>query len=325
MQIQLQGFVDPNSGETDAALADARAMAVKKALVRFGANEEQIKIVAGAVLPWKIVRSTGQDWEWILEERRYVKITAGPEYSPVLLRPMRYKDIKVDKNDVRFSSDISSVLPLYQGTLFLKADSAQDEHILLFTKGPYNVANITWQPDTAKPEQWLNRALTYYLSITDSLGRQFRTRESELFLTERSTVKRQILSVPLQFGKTDPMADFYWEEIFNYAKKIMSDPDMHLRFEGHACAIGPAKVNERLSKIRAQRFDAEFKRFLAAKQDEFSKDIAGRIEAPVGLGESKPLTVDLSDGPVVLGENESSIGRKLNRRIELVFYKNGEK
>ena len=172
---------------------------------------------------------------------------------------------------------------------------------------------------------WLNKETHYYLSITDSLGRQFRTKDKRMTLTEKSRVKRQILSIPLQFGKTDPMAEFYWEELFKYAKETMADTSMHLRFEGHACAIGSSEINQVLSQERANHFDAEFKEFLKSKNENLSSSMLKRIDHAIGLGESKPLTLELSTGTILLGDNASSIGRKLNRRIELVFYKNGTK
>ncbi|MBN1479770.1 PorV/PorQ family protein [candidate division KSB1 bacterium] len=324
MHIQLQGFADPNSDQATDSLANARAAAVTKTLIAFGVNEAQIDILPGSILPLKRMRSNEQDSEWLLEERRYVKITTNRENSHVLLRPLRHKDVQVEESDIRFTSDISSPAPLYQGSVHFSSDSAKDFCELVFTED-HKVPEVSWRPNLKTPQQWLNKKIQYYLSLTDSLGRQFRSATQELMLAEDAKVKRQILSVPLQFGKTDPLADFYWQELFEYAKETMVDSSIHLRFEGHACAIGSAEVNKRLSQARAQRFDREFKQFLRAKDESFSESIIQRIEAPVGLGESEPLSMQLTNGATVIGDNSTSLGRKLNRRIELVFYKNGIK
>lgn len=321
MSIQLQGFADPNSGEEDAALADNRSVAVKNALKNLGVKDNQVDIVPGQVLPRKIMHSDEHDAAWILEERRYVRITTAAEFSQVLMRPMRHKDVKVKTSDVKFVSDITSALPLYQGTLFFESDAAQEQSELLFTNSPYHVPAVSWQPDFNKPQDWLNKPTSYSVSVTDSLGREFKTLPQHFTMTGHATTQRQILSIPLQFGSTDAMADYYWDEIYDYAKETMADSAVRLRFEGHACAIGPEDVNQKLSTERAQHFDFEFKQFLAAKPENFATNVLNRIDQAVGRGESQPLSMQLDNGDTLIGDNNSSIGRKLNRRIELVFYK----
>ena len=325
MSIQLEGFVDPNSEERRLELANERSEAVKKTLVDLGALETQINIRAGEILPHKYMHSDEQDAQWLLEERRFVKITTARENSAILLRPMRHKDLHVQESNVHFNSNVTSPVPLYKGALFLESDSGKAEQEIIFSENPESIPDVKWQPDFEIPEHWLNKQVLYSVAVTDSLGREFTSPLQQMMLTGSAKVKRQILSIPLQFGKTDPMAEYYWEEIFAYAKETMADSSMQLRFEGHACAIGPEAVNQRLSTERAQRFDREFRQFLKTKKEPFSESMLSRIEDAVGLGESHPLTFELKDGPVLLGDNSSSIGRKLNRRIELVFYKNGVK
>ncbi|MBN1466749.1 PorV/PorQ family protein [candidate division KSB1 bacterium] len=321
--IQLQGYVDPNSDDNRViGLADARSEAVKNALLQLGVDASQIQIKPGQILPFKTMRSDEQDSKWILEERRYVRISAAAD-SPLLLRPMRHQEVKIEQGNVLFISDIASATPLLRGSLCFESDSVKDQHELSFAENAARVPDVSWRPGASDPTPWFNKVTSYHLSVTDSLGRQFRTEKGQLTMTRDDRTKRQILSVPLQFGKTDPMAEFYWQEIFDYAKQVLADTSMRLRFEGHACAIGSVEVNERLSKERASRFDAEFKNYLASLQNDPSASIASRIEGAIGHGESKPLILALSSGDVLLGDNNTAMGRKMNRRIELVFHKNG--
>ncbi|MBN1560946.1 PorV/PorQ family protein [candidate division KSB1 bacterium] len=325
MHLSLQGYVDPNSDDSRViGLADARSEAVKKALLQLGVDASQIQIKPGQIMPFKTMRSGEQDSRWILEERRCVRISAAAD-SPVLLRPMRQQEVTIEHGSVHFMSDIASAMPLQRGALYFESNSAKDRHELSFGENAVRVTDVNWQPAVTDPTLWLNQVISYYLSVTDSLGRQFRTDNRQLTMTREERKKRQILSVPLQFGKTDPMAEFYWQEIFKYAKEVMADTSVRLRFEGHACAIGSADVNQKLSEERAHRFDAEFRKYLLSQKDDSAESIARRLDRAIGYGESKPLTLQLDKGELLLGDNNSAVGRKMNRRIELVFYKNGRK
>jgi hypothetical protein len=45
------------------------------------------------------------------------------------------------------------------------------------------------------------------------------------------------------------------------------------------------------------------------------------MDAALGYGEDRPLEIKrLSGESILLGNNQRSIGRKLNRRIEITFY-----
>ncbi|MGH7456993.1 MAG: CARDB domain-containing protein, partial [bacterium] len=65
LQVSLQGFVDPNSGERETALADARATAVRDSLLSLGVNPEQITLVPGEVLPIRRTPANPDDARWV--------------------------------------------------------------------------------------------------------------------------------------------------------------------------------------------------------------------------------------------------------------------
>jgi outer membrane protein OmpA-like peptidoglycan-associated protein len=96
---------------------------------------------------------------------------------------------------------------------------------------------------------------------------------------------------------------------------------MRVRFEGHACVIGPTEINRRLSRQRARRFsDAFLARLREAYPDEYEQ-VRRRVEDPVGFGESEPLTIRIKgEGKVLLGDNSHPAGRYLNRRIMVLLY-----
>jgi OOP family OmpA-OmpF porin len=78
---------------------------------------------------------------------------------------------------------------------------------------------------------------------------------------------------------------------------LNEQPDLRLVIEGHTDAVGAEAYNETLSQRRAQ----SVVRWLTDRGID-----ADRLKA-VGYGESRPVST-----------NESSQGRALNRRVELV-------
>ena len=56
------------------------------------------------------------------------------------------------------------------------------------------------------------------------------------------------------------------------------------------------------------------------------KKILQRLTSVKGLGDTTPLGIDhLKGDTVIKGDNETPLGRKLNRRIEVEFYYPEEK
>ena len=97
---------------------------------------------------------------------------------------------------------------------------------------------------------------------------------------------------------------------------------MRLRFIGHACAIGPEAFNLGLSERRAITFKKKFLQFVKATHPDAFRRIFLRLDESIGYGETRPLQVkhtfcDLD----VQHTNHSPYERKLNRRIEIGFYR----
>ena len=106
------------------------------------------------------------------------------------------------------------------------------------------------------------------------------------------------------------------------AKDMIENPDMLLRFEGHACAIGSTSVNERLSKQRAESFTQAFLSRVLKTYPNYYADIKKRVAPPIGFGEREPFKVRLRGGAeITLGDNQTPTGRYLNRRIAVLLYR----
>jgi outer membrane protein OmpA-like peptidoglycan-associated protein len=88
------------------------------------------------------------------------------------------------------------------------------------------------------------------------------------------------------------------------AQAIALFPRAGIVIEGHTDSAGDAETNKRLSEARAQAVQSRLMTELALP--------AGRLQA-LGHGESRPLA-----------SNDSSIGRKQNRRIDIVIRAAGD-
>jgi flagellar motor protein MotB len=125
-----------------------------------------------------------------------------------------------------------------------------------------------------------------------------------------------------KFAKTEPIYQFYWERLMSIGSELVQNPSMRVRFEGHACKIGSDAVNDRLSLARAQAFTQAFKERLRRTYPNGYREIWSRIDDPVGFGEKIPLVLRTKkQGDILLGDNDSPIGRYRNRRIMVMLYK----
>jgi len=66
--------------------------------------------------------------------------------------------------------------------------------------------------------------------------------------------------------------------------------------------------------------------YVKNNHSEYFDEILKRLETVEGFGESKPLSVDRLNGKrILIGDNNMPLGRKLNRRIEVVFSLSGSR
>jgi outer membrane protein OmpA-like peptidoglycan-associated protein len=125
-----------------------------------------------------------------------------------------------------------------------------------------------------------------------------------------------------KFAEVEPIYQFYWDRLMDLGEELIQNPDMRIRFEGHACAIGSDEVNRSLSQGRAHAFTEAFKDRVRRGFPEAYRDVWQRIDTPVGYGENVPLLIRArGQGDLLLGNNESPVGRYLNRRIMVLLYK----
>ncbi|MGH7495567.1 MAG: PorV/PorQ family protein [bacterium] len=321
VRISLQGFADPNSDEHEATLAEARAAAVRDTLLQLGVLAEQMKLLPGQVLPGRRTPADPDDARWVMQERRHVKIAAEIASEAVVFDLVSFDDIEPLPQPVIFHAGIKSAVPVQAGVLQLHAEGLSDQ-VLVNAVGNVLLNNFIWQHDRAgKEDLWKEKSVTYALTLTDSLGRVFRTRPRLTYLAAKTQLRAHRVAWPIKFNATVPLYDFYWLKMFEHVKFMLTEPAMRMRLSGHACAIGPEAINLRLSQ---QRADAFRKGFLQHAQERFPDTYATILQRLVevkGFGETKPLGIDRLKGDAVIkGDNQTPLGRKLNRRIEVEFY-----
>jgi outer membrane protein OmpA-like peptidoglycan-associated protein len=321
VRISLQGFADPNSNENEVALAEARAAAVRDSLLQLGVLAEQMSLLPGQVLPGRRTPANADDARWVMQERRHVKIAAETASEAVVFDLVAFDDIEPLPQPVTFHAAIRSPVTVQASALHLHADDLNDQ-IILSPGGNEVQGNLVWQHDRAGQEGlWKEKNLTYELTLTDSLSRVFRTRPRQAYLAAKTVLRAQRVAWPIKFNATVPLYDFYWQKMFEHVKFMLTEPTMRMRLSGHACAIGPDAVNMRLSQQRAEAFRQGFLRHAQETFPDTYEKILQRLVSVKGFGEGKPLGIDHLKGDVTIkGDNETPLGRKLNRRIEVEFY-----
>ncbi len=324
LKISLQGFADPNSGETTVALAEARAAAVRDSLLALGVNGEQVVLRPGEVLPPRRMPAQPDDARWVAEERRYVKISADSTSEPIVFQLVSYDDVEEESRPVIFHSAIATAVPA-NAALLQTAAAGLHEQLEVSPASPRGLQQeIVWQPRAAGSGTLgalAGHQLTHTLMLVDTLGRTFYTPPRQAQLALRSQVREQRVAWPIRFNGTAPLYDFYWAKLQPHIEQLLTHEHMRMRFSGHACAIGPEAVNLRLSQQRAEAFHQTFLRIIRQRYPQDYEKIAARLDRAVGRGETRPMGVEhLSGKTIIIGNNESPLGRKLNRRLEMEFY-----
>ena len=324
-KISLQGVIDPNTGENDLELAQMRSREVKKALIEEGATEEQIQILRGQKLTRRQAPSKAEDATWIFDERRYVKIRSDIQSQRLLFDPVSHADKEYAPLPTTFYVDISSPVQIKTSQMTYKnmKRSIKSENPMPVNEKTL-FGSIGWQMPFNERDSisiWVNKNIDYSLSIVDTLGRTFKTRPQQLYLRSHMDAHEQRLAWPLKFAKAEPIYDFYWQKLYEFINSMLQDKSLHLKFVGHACAIGSASYNQKLSEQRATAFKDRFLSYVRSNHPHAAQNIINRLDKSVGMGEKTPLFAK-HDFCNLNHEctNDTPLERKMNRRIEIVFY-----
>lgn len=325
VKIFLQGTIDPNSGETNLQLARDRANAVRDTLLNLGVQLQQIEILADLALPTRTMPKDPEDARWVLEERRRVDITTDAPNEEILFQPLQ--TTYVEKTDVplQFDAAIQGAIAFTDGNIAL-ALAAVSEKLNLSREldGNNLIETVEWafmQADQPARESWLEHQVDYRLQLSDSLNRQFAVQPKFTFMTAKSVGSERRYYILANFARSTAFYNFYWSNLMKTIPAMIGQPNFDIHFMGHGCATGPEKINDALSKKRAADFMNMFTTDLKNSYPNLAPQISAIINPPEGFGEYEPLSFKTEAGKLVLlGDNQSPLGRQLNRRVMIFFH-----
>jgi outer membrane protein OmpA-like peptidoglycan-associated protein len=355
LRIILQGFVDSTNLESDIGLASERAKAVKDLLLTQKVDSNQIKIErpinpSKRMIKLKDIHSS-EDSNYIHQENRRVELSASDEQT--LWKLFKPKTITV--NETINLQDTTLDTPMFRSNIVVSAPTIIDWYLVIID--PIDKKTVTrlknfdmeynnsikgnsliWR--TLENSTKFNRTFNCYLVIIDSTENEkriFRTPQESIFLKEKETVKMDQIFSLLKFDSTETIFKFYKDQrivsiINSMAELIDTVPtmksDFMIRFEGHADVIGPAERNQVLSKQRAEETQQHFLDFInnklsAKPYNPIYQKLRDAIENAqiVSYSNKQPLYLDISGkGHILIGDNNTPIGRNLNRRVVIQFY-----
>jgi len=321
--ISLQGTINPESDSGDGNLAFQRAMAVKASFSKLGVDASRIKIK-----PVKIERygrrlpRNQDDARWVLEDRRYVEITTDKKWEKQLFEPLVKTYISKQDSALLFNSNIIGFVPLLKGSIKLQSGELRDS-LSIQNELTINSLNkkIAWQLDSNSHHEWLQKRAEYSLTLTDTLSREFLVRPKETFLNMEISGNIRRYYILANFNKTTPYYSFYYPDLVKIIPSLLKNPKTRVHFHGHGCATGTEWINNKLSKQRADTLQLNFLKYLSKIDTNLYNDVNERLDTPCGFGEYLPLQIIDNEGKVAtLGNNNTPLGRILNRRIIVYFY-----
>jgi outer membrane protein OmpA-like peptidoglycan-associated protein len=151
-------------------------------------------------------------------------------------------------------------------------------------------------------------ALSEKMAALEQVKKQFSEVQKMFYPTEAMVFRDEVnvflrlVGLNFDIGKSD-VAPEYYSLLLKVQKAITLFPDCNITIEGHTDSQGGDETNLRLSQERADAV----KYYLIVN----SNIEANRINA-IGFGENKPIA-----------NNETSDGRKKNRRIDVVIHPTG--
>ncbi|MBN2105572.1 PorV/PorQ family protein [bacterium] len=319
--VRISGYVDASSENESSDLADQRSRAVQEQLIHMGVPPEQLQVMTShdRVIYTNNRHRTPEDAERVIAQNRVVRFDTETEFEETLFHPV---SVAVDTSvKDRIPFQVRIVSPAYVANLFI----GKNPIVIYESDDPPFSDSITvdlWWDGSDQNNRLVprNQWYSFQATLEDTMGRQFYTPLDSIFLRERRTIRRQEVFGAAKFGKIEPVYQFYWDRMLDLVNEMAEDPKLTLRFEGHACVIGPEGVNARLSRQRARNFTQAFLEKVKETYPDRYANMRRRIETPVGYGESQPLIVKLKNyGQVKLGDNTTPVGRYLNRRISILL------
>ena len=323
--VKIMGAIDAKTPETDIALADQRAEAVRDKLIEMGVGSRQLKLVREH--PDKIngqnKRQRPQpDYDWVNHANRVVTFSV-PEADEVKL----FSPITVAV-DTTLADSVEFLLRVRSASGVTRWELGGERKVDYLVDSDSVYSDTLWQDlywkgtDREKVLVPRDRWYDFRFAMVDRLERTFYTRPDSIFLQEKRTIRRQEVFGAAKFAKTEPVYSFYWDRLMDLAKELAENPNMHIQFQGHACKIGAEDINQRLSQQRAERFSRAFLDRIRQAYPNRYDTMRARVERPEGYGEYEPLRIKLQDyGEVMLGTNQTPVGRFLNRRISVLLYR----
>jgi len=332
--MKILGFIDALSGEKDTQLADQRADNVRQRLESFGVPGAQISVVTNhspKELGRRAMPADSMNALWIMQQNRVVRFQLQRKNEEKIFKPFEVavdttlrKGIPVDLA-VQSPGNIQGWLirgSYCQSLASEEPCSIEIENQAIGEKDSLT-GHLVWDGTDknnvlVKRDRWY----LYALILTDTLGRTFSTRSDSIYIKEKQTIRKREVFGAAKFGQVEPVYQFYWDRLMAVAKEILDNSNMRIRFEGHACAIGSDAVNQRLSNRRANRFTKAFKDRVRSAYPTQYQSILKRIDPSAGFGEKEPLRLKLrGQSETLLGDNNTPVGRYLNRRIMVLLYR----
>ncbi len=325
LKVMLQGTADPNSGESDIVLANSRAAAVRDSLLKLNVRPEQIQILPGEVLALRKLPKNPNDARHILDERKFVTISIEESTEKALFNPVQSVNKRKEFLPISFEGKIRSVVATGNSFIAFEFNGVMDQTDISneFSRGSLS-ESIIWRITESVLKQQINgeiQNLGYSLNLTDSLGRKFSTRPRNTVLNVEKTNVERSYYIIAKFAEAKPYYNFYWSNLVDMIPHLLQSPDKRIKFVGHGCAVGPEGVNKILSIRRARIFHEQFVKVLKSRYPDIFNQIRHRIDAPEGHGENEPLEfLSPTDEKILLGDNETALGRQLNRRVMVIIY-----
>ena len=321
--LTLKGTIDKLTGETDRGLALRRSQAVKAQLEAMGVPGNRLQIIEEheEILQGKrAMPKDPMDALFHKQQNRKVMFSVAQAHESVIFAPHKVAVDTSIRNPIPLGVAIHS--PAW--TTAWQLSGGRDVQLTdnAFILGDSLAGTLPWDGTGEEGRLVpLNQDFVYQLTMTDTLDRHFKTRPDVIFIREKRTIRRREMFGAAKFAKTEPVYRFYWARLMEIAGQLVDNANMRLQFEGHACQTGAAALNDRLSKARSAAFTQAFLDELKRNHPDKYEAVRRRVDAPAGYGEHEPLTLRLKGRrEVLLGDNQSPVGRYLNRRIMVLLY-----